>query len=144
MVPRSRRDFTFHHQAHRLCSIEELAENNISIKILSRLTIDSINSAKKLYAINEAVGKNVIEVRHREHPLRGFVIDDNLARFREVRDPMDPKEGISDKILLFYEIYDKEWIEWFQKVFWYFFRIAVPAKKRMKDLETIQNLYKFS
>lgn len=124
--------------------VENLAKNKISIKILSRVTIDSINNIKKLHAINESLGKNVIEVRHREHPLRGFVIDDNLARFREVRDPLDPKGGMSEKILLFYEIYDNEWIEWFQKIFWYLYRTAIPADKRIKDLESIQNLYKYS
>jgi len=122
--------------------VKELAENNISLKILARITIDGIKNIKALNTINEEFGKNIIEVRHREHPLRGFVIDDKLARFREVRDPLQSKEGIPEKILLFYEIYDKEWVEWFQKVFWYFFRVATPADKRIKDLETIQNLYK--
>jgi len=122
--------------------VEQLAENNISLKILSKVTVESINNVRKLYEINKEFGKNIIEVRHREHPLRGFVIDDNLARFREVKNPLDASSGMSQKILLFYEIYDKEWIEWFQKVFWYFFRISVSASKRMKDLETIQNLYK--
>jgi len=124
--------------------VEELAENNVSIKILSRVTIDSIANMKNVLAINERVGKPVIEVRHREHPLRGFVIDDKVARFREVRDQFDFQKGLSDKILLFYEIYDREWVEWFQKVFWYFFRTAISAEKRIQDLETIHNLYKYS
>ena len=123
--------------------VEDLAKNNITIKVVSRVTIDSIANLRKILAKNEKVGKNVIEIRHREHPLRGFIIDDKIARFREVRDPLGSK-GLSEKILLFYEIHDKEWIEWFQKVFWYFFRASVPAEKRIEDLNTIQNLYKYS
>jgi len=124
--------------------VEELAKNNISLKIISRVTVDGITNIRRILAINEKVGKNVIEIRHRNHPLRGFIIDDRIARFREVRDPLDPNERMSKKILLFYEIYDKEWIEWFQKVFWYFFRASVSAEKRIDDLSSIHNLYKYS
>jgi hypothetical protein len=124
--------------------VEDLARNNISIKIISRITIDGISNLKKILSVNEKAGRNAIEIRHRDHPLRGFVIDDRVARFREVRDPLDSTAGLSEKILLFYEIYDKEWVEWFQKVFWYFFRASVPAEKRMGDLNSIQNLYKYS
>ncbi|MFH1978621.1 MAG: hypothetical protein ABIJ92_04820 [Candidatus Aenigmatarchaeota archaeon] len=125
--------------------IEDLIKNNVSIKILTRVTVDGLKNVKRVLEINDVVGKPLIELRHREQPLRGFVIDDQIARFREVRDPLDYKGGqMPEKFLLFYEIYDKEWISWFQKVFWYLFRTATPAEKRMKDLESIQNLYKFS
>ena len=43
---------------------------------------------------------------------------------------------------LAYEIFDEEWIEWMQKIFWYFFRTAIPAEKRIKDLKTIHNVYR--
>ncbi|MBI4020442.1 MAG: hypothetical protein HY367_03855 [Candidatus Aenigmarchaeota archaeon] len=123
--------------------IEALAKNNISVKILSRVTIDSMKNVQKILSINEKIGKNMIEIRHREQPLRGFVIDTHMARFRESRDPSDYEKGeLDERVLLFYEIFDPEWIEWFQKVFWYFFRTAIPAEKRIKDLQSIHNVYR--
>jgi hypothetical protein len=123
--------------------VENLAKRNVSIKILSRVTIDSINNVKRILLINEKLGKNLIEVRHCEQPLRGFVIDNHLARFREMKDSADYKKGELDKrVMVFYEIFDPEWIEWFKKVFWYFFRFSIPAEKRIKDLQTIHNIYK--
>ncbi len=125
--------------------IEELAEKNVSIKILARVTIDSMKNVKKILLINEKLGKNLIEIRHKEQPLRGFVIDNQIARFREMRDPSDYKRGeLDERILLFYEIFDSEWIEWFQKVFWYFFRTAISAEKRIQNLNSIRNIYKIS
>ncbi|MFH1445658.1 MAG: hypothetical protein ABIF08_04245 [Nanoarchaeota archaeon] len=123
--------------------LEDLAKNNVSVKILTRVTIDSMKNVKKALKINEKLGKTVIEIRHREHPLRGFIVDDNKARFREMKDPTDYAKGeLDDYLLLFYEIYDPEWIEWLQKMFWYFFRTAISAEKRIKDLESIHNIYK--
>ncbi len=123
--------------------IEFLAKRNVSIKILCRVTIDSIKNVRKAMSINEKLGKNLIEIRHCEQPLRGFVIDNQMARFREMRDPSDYEKGEVDKrIMLFYEILDPEWIEWFKKVFWHFFMFSVPAEKRIKDLQTIRNVYK--
>jgi hypothetical protein len=123
--------------------VENLAKRRISIKILSRVTIDSMNNVKKILMINEKLGKNMIEVRHCEQPLRGFVIDSQLVRLREMKKALDYKEGELDKnVMIFYEIFDPEWIEWFKKVFWYFFRFSIPAEKRIKDLESIRNIYK--
>ncbi len=128
----------------RLISVMEgLAKKNVVVKILSRVTVDSIKNTQKIMQINEKSGKNLIEVRHMEQPLRGFVIDNHIARFREVRDPSDYEKGeLDEKVLLFYEIFDSEWIEWFQKVFWHLFRTAIPAEKRIKDLMTIRNVYR--
>ena len=125
--------------------IEDLARNNVSIRVLTRVTIDSMRNVKKLLQINEIVGKNMIEIRHREQPLRGFVIDDKVARFREMLNPLDYQKGeLDERILLFYEIYDEDWIEWCQKVFWYLFRTAMPAEKRMENINSIINIYRYA
>jgi hypothetical protein len=125
--------------------LEDLARNNVSIKVLTRVTIDSMRNVKKLLQVNEIVGKNMIEIRHREQPLRGFVIDDKIARFREMMNPLDYQKGeLDEKILLFYEIYESEWIEWCQKVFWYLFRTAMPAEKRIENINSIRNIYRYA
>ncbi|MFQ5648024.1 MAG: hypothetical protein ACE5FW_02200 [Candidatus Aenigmatarchaeota archaeon] len=125
--------------------LEGMAKKGISIKVLTRVTVDSMNNVKSLLGINDSLGKNAIEIRHREHPLRGFVIDDSLARFREMKDPSGYEKGeLDERILLFYEVTDPEWVAWTQKVFWHMFRSSIPAEKRMKDLESIQNIYRIS
>jgi hypothetical protein len=49
------------------------------------------------------------------------------------------KSGELDyNLAVFYEIYDKEWIEWLQKVFWHIFNASVPAESRIKELEKIK------
>ncbi|MBI4181515.1 MAG: hypothetical protein HY520_00925 [Candidatus Aenigmarchaeota archaeon] len=123
--------------------IRSLAERGVPLKVLCRVTIDSIKNVRALLALNERVGKNMVEIRHCEQPLRGFVIDRTLARFRETRDPAGYERGELDRqVTLFYEIYDPEWVEWVQKVFWYLFRTSLPAEKRIKDLESIRNTYR--
>jgi hypothetical protein len=133
-----------HEHGKKLIDIlEALAKRNVSVKILTRVSVDSINNVQKALSVNRKLGKNMIEIRHCEQPLRGFVIDSHIARFREMRDPSDYEKGeLSKNIMLFYEISDPEWIEWFQKVFWHFFRASIPAEKRIQDLQTIRNIYR--
>ncbi|MEM7826831.1 MAG: hypothetical protein QXQ40_01250 [Candidatus Aenigmatarchaeota archaeon] len=124
--------------------IEELGKNGVSIKILSRITVDSIKNVRNALLINEKLGKSIIEIRHCEQPLRGFIIDNQVVRFREMLNPLDYRKGeLDNKILLFYEIFDSEWIEWCKNVFFYFFRASIPAEKRIRDLDSIKNIYKY-
>ncbi len=120
---------------------EELARRNVSIKVLSRVEVPGIENVKKLLAINQRVGRDIIEIRHCHQPLRGFIIDDKEARFREEKDPAIYQKGeLKGELGLFYEIFDNEWVEWLQKVFWNLFRTSIPAEKRIKDLESFQKL----
>lgn len=118
--------------------IEELAKNKISIKVLTRIELPGLDNIKELTAINDRIGKEAIEIRHCEQPLRVTIIDNKLARLKEIKLPDKYKEGeLKKKTFIFYEIYDEEWIEWLQKVFWNLFRTAIPAKKRLDGLKAI-------
>jgi len=119
---------------------EELAERKITIKILCRIDINSIDNIKKMLAINERTGRDAIEIRHAEQPLRAFIIDKKCCRFKEMKDVHDYETKKIRKKYLFYDIKDEEWVEWLHKVFWNMFRTAIPAKKRITDLETIHQL----
>ena len=120
---------------------EEVAKRNISIKILTKVDITSINNTKKVLAINERIGKEMVEIRHCEQPLRCFVVDNKIARLKEVKEPAEYRKGeLKKKTFIFYNIYDEEWIEWLQKVFWNLFSTSIDAEKRIKDLESIQKL----
>ncbi len=118
---------------------EELAKRNVPIKVIANVDLISRDNVKKFLAINERLGKQLIEVRHREQPVRVVVIDNKLARFKEIRKPSSSHEK-KKKTFIFYCIYDKEWIEWIQKIFWNLFSTAIPAEKRLKEIETIQKI----
>jgi len=117
--------------------LEELGRRNVSIKVLARIDIDNLENIKKFLDLNNKVNKEFIEIRHCEQPLRAFVIDKKLVRFKEIKNPEEKKRK---RMFIFYNIHDKEWIEWLQKVFWHFFTSGVPAEKRIKELESIKKL----
>ncbi len=121
--------------------LEELAKNKISIKILTRIELPGIENIQNVEAINHRLGREAIEIRHGMQPLRGLVIDKKLARFKEIKNPKDFKEGeLAKQLFIFYTIHDEEWVDWCSKVFWHFFRMGIPYQKRVGDLRTIQKL----
>ena len=73
--------------------IEELARNKISIKILARVELPGIKNIKELNAINERIGKEAIEIRHCEQPLRATIVDSKVARLKEIKLPGEYRKG---------------------------------------------------
>ncbi|MFH1174328.1 MAG: hypothetical protein V1725_04295 [archaeon] len=118
----------------------ELAKAKISIKILCRVDIASKKNVEKFLAINEQVGFDAVEIRHAEQPLRAFIIDKNMVRFKEIKNVHDYELRKTKRNYIFYDLLDVEWVEWTQNVFWNIFRVAIPARKRIEDMESIQQL----
>ncbi len=120
-------------------TLRELAKKDVSIKVVTRVSIIGADNVKKLLAINKEVGKDMIEIRHRYQPLRGMIIDNKVVKFRERKDPeyYTPRE-LKRKIEIFYDIFDKDWIDWLEKVFWKMFSTGIPAEKRLKEIELIK------
>ncbi len=118
----------------------ELAENGIYIKVLTKVDITSIEKVRTMLGINTQVGKDMIEIRHCEHPLRAFIVDNKFVKLKEIKDPRDYEVKKSKKTYIFYEIFDSAWIEWLQKVFWKFFASSIAAKRRINDLKTVKRL----
>ncbi len=130
-----------HGKTHVLGILEELATRKVNIKILTRVDVAGIENVKKVLAINNRIGRDAIEIRYAEQPLRAIIIDNKLARLREVKSPEKYRSGeLKGRTYIYYEIYDEDWVLWLQKVFWHFFRPAVDAKKRIEDLKTIEKL----
>jgi hypothetical protein len=123
---------------------EELADRNVSIKVLCQVNLESIKNIEKLLELNHKLHKNNIEIRHCEQPFRAFVIDNNFARFKESRNieslKNHTKTSTSYTSYIFYEISDEEWIEWIEKVFWNQFRTSISAENRIKDIESIEKI----
>jgi len=120
--------------------IRELANRNVSIKIITRVSVIGVDNVKKLLAINKEPGRDMIEIRHRYQPLRAMIVDNQVVKLREQRDPVHYKsDELKKKIEIFYDVFDKDWIEWLQKVFWKMFSTGMPAKQRIKEIEKIQS-----
>jgi hypothetical protein len=120
--------------------LRELIKRNISIKVIARVSMIGAENVKKLLAMNKEPGRDMVEVRHRYQPLRAIIVDNKAVKLREIRDPAYYRAGeLKKKIEVFYDIYDKDWIEWLQKIFWKMFSNAMPAEKRIKEIELIQN-----
>ena len=121
--------------------IEEAANRGVSIKVLARIDITALENFKRMMEINHKTGREAIEIRHANQPLRGFIIDNKEIRLKEEKLPAHYlKSELKQTTRIFYEIYDEEWVEWLQKVFWNIFRTSIDAKKRVKDLEKIEKL----
>ena len=119
--------------------LEELAKKNVKIRVICRVDFASLNNIEKIYTINNKIGKEIIEIRYSKQPLRGFIVDDKIARFKEEKLISTYKKGELEKnTRLFVEIYDKEWIEWLTKVFYNLFRNSIDAHKRIEQLEKIK------
>ncbi len=120
--------------------MEKLADNGCYIKVLCRIDIVSAKNVERILSINDRIKKELIEVRHLEQPLRAFVIDSNISYFREIRIPSIRDEELKTPMEIYYEINDKDWSEWLKNLFFKKFQSAIPAQKRLEDVETIKML----
>jgi len=124
-----------------LSVLEELAKKNIEINILTDVNPASLENTEKVLGINDRIGKELIKVRHGQQPLRAFIMDEKLVRFKDVMEQESyKKKGLKKRTYIFYEILDKEWIIWIKQVFWHMFNSAILAEKRVKDLRSIHKL----
>jgi len=124
--------------------LRELAEKGVSIKVLSRVSLIGLDNVKKLLSLNQELEKEIVEIKHRYHPLRAIIIDDKIIRMSETKLPEHyPSGDLKKELRFFYEIYDKEWINWIQKVFWKMFATALSSNKRIKEINTIKNQSEF-
>ncbi len=115
--------------------IENLVKKNIPIKIVSRVEIGSIDNIKKLLELNFKYGKELIEIRHHEQPLRAFVYDNKIASVKEIKEPTGKVHELNQRLVIIYTIKDKDWVEWLSKIFWKMFYNSIDANKRIEELK---------
>lgn len=121
--------------------IEELVNRGVVIKILCRIDLPGIHNILSLQALNTRLGRDVIEIRHCEQPLRGFIVDSSIVRLKEMKKEQDFREGeLKGSITLSYTLQDEDWAQWLVRVFWHLWRNAISFEKRVHDLEAIQKL----
>ena len=117
--------------------LEELVKRNISIKVVSRVDLEGKENIEKLLSLNLKHGKEQIEVRHREQPLRALITDGKILRIKEIKQPTGKKHELDKETHLFYTIKDKDWIDWTSKIFWKMFSLSVNANKRLQELNKL-------
>lgn len=116
---------------------EALIKKGAPIKIVCRVDIAGKENIEKILSLNFKYGKNMIEVKHAEHPIRAFVIDNKIIKMKEVKEPTGKIKELNKKLFLYYTIKDKEWAEWLSKVFWKMFSSSVGAEKRLEEINRI-------
>ncbi|MFC1685397.1 hypothetical protein ACFLZZ_00060 [Nanoarchaeota archaeon] len=120
-------------------ALEELAKRKVIIKIITRIDYTGIENIRAVLGINNKVGRTAIEIKHKEQPLRGAIIDNKLVNFKEVKDPVF-NPSLKKKSCISYQLFDKDWIEWLQKVFWHMFADGIGAEKRFEEIDTIHKI----
>jgi hypothetical protein len=119
--------------------IEYIAKRGVAVRILTRVEHAGIETIKDVLSINSKMGREVIEIRHCYQPLRATIIDSKVASMKEVLDPENYVKGeLKEKVNIIYRVFDSEWVEWLQRIFWTLFRSSISAEKRIEDLEKIR------
>ncbi len=118
--------------------IDAAAGRGVKIKVLCRVDMIGRSNIEKLLSLNFKNGKENIEIRHCEQPLRAIIIDNKVASIKEVNIPTGRRNEGNNKIFLFYTIKDKDWIEWMSKIFWKMFSCSIDANKRLEEMNKIR------
>jgi hypothetical protein len=117
--------------------VEETVKRGVVLKILCRVNLASLSNISILQRLIEKYPGS-IEIRHCYQPLRGFIFDDGVARFKNEEQVGLYKKGELEKnTVIFYEVYDAEWISWLEKVFWCLFRTSIDYDTRLKEIRRI-------
>ena len=117
---------------------EELVKKGISIKILSRVDLDGIDNIERALSLNKKYGKELVEIRHDEHPLRAVIIDNKMIRMKEVKEPTGKINELNKRVFIYYTIKEKDWVEWLTKIFWKKWSNSIRAEKRLEELHKIK------
>ncbi|MGV8086765.1 MAG: hypothetical protein ACP5N1_03985 [Candidatus Woesearchaeota archaeon] len=118
--------------------LENLLKNNVSIKILCRVDFAGQENIERVLSLNLKYGKNIIEIRHDSHPIRGVIIDGKIMRLKEIKEPTGKTHELNRKLFIYYTINDKNWAEWLSKIFWKKFSNSMDANKRLEQLKKIK------
>lgn len=118
--------------------LESLVKNGISIKVICRVDFAARENVEKLLALNFKYGKELVEIHHKEQPLRATIIDSNIINIKEIEEPTGRKNELSEKTFIFYTIKSKEWVEWLSRIFWKMFSASIDSKKRLEEMRKIK------
>lgn len=120
-----------------LDALEELVKKGVSIKVLCRVDLAGKDNVEKLLSLNYKYGKELVEIRHAEQPLRAIIYDESLATIKEVKEPTGRINELNKKVFIYYGFKDREWINWLRRIFWKIFSKSVDSHKRLQEIDKI-------
>jgi len=117
--------------------LEELVKRKIPVKVLCRVDIIGKANLERLLSLNYKEGTEYVEVAHKDHPLRAFIVDNKMFRIKEIKEPTGKIGELDKKVFIYYTIRDKEWSEWLSKIFWKMFSNSIKAQRRLEEMNKI-------
>jgi hypothetical protein len=118
--------------------LEKIVKKGIPIKVVCRVDLAGKDNIEKLLSLNFKTGKELIEIHHREQPLRVTIIDNRIINLKEIKEPTGREKELNKKTFIFYTIKDKDWCEWLSKIFWKMFSSSIDANKRLQEINKIK------
>lgn len=118
--------------------LEELVKKGIPMKVICRVDLVGKENVEKLLSLNFKYGKELIEIHHREQPLRATIIDNHIINLKEIQLPTGKTKELDKKVFIFYTIKDKEWAEWISRIFWKMFSQSIDANKRLEEINKLK------
>ncbi len=119
-------------------ALAKRAAAGVAIRVVCRVDLATLANLREIEIVNTRLGREAIEVRHCEQPLRGLIVDDRALHLKETFDPTRYRPGeLADRTFLFYDISDPEWVAWATRVFWRLFQTGTPAAKRLAAIGSI-------
>ena len=118
--------------------IESLVKKRIAVKVITRIDIGGKENIETLLSLNNKYGRELIEIRHREQPIRAIIVDKEFFNIKEIKLPTGRDKELNKKLFLFYTIKDKEWVEWFTKIFWKMFSSSTNAEVRLREISSLK------
>ncbi len=117
--------------------MEKALERGVYFKIICRVDVGTL---KNLDEIDSLLKKfpDRLDIRHAHHPLRGFIVDDRLARFKnEQHIELYRKGELGKNLRIFYEVFDESWVDWLQQIFWKIYRGSIDYETRIKEINKV-------
>lgn len=117
---------------------DDLVKKGISIKVLCRVDIAGRKNVESLLSLNQKHGKELVEIHHKVHPIRATIFDKQFFDIKEIKEPTGNIHELDKKIFIFYNIQDKDWVEWLSRIFWKIFSSSLSAQKRIDEMQKIK------
>jgi hypothetical protein len=120
--------------------IKDCIDRKVIIKIMTKVNIIDLENIELLLSLNSGLKENLIEIRHEITPLRAYIFDNDILKLGELQLGQGKEGQIQNKIGIYYEITDENWIDWMQKLFWKKFQNSIVVNKRIENIRALRKI----
>ncbi|HLC77759.1 MAG TPA: hypothetical protein VJH92_01410 [Candidatus Nanoarchaeia archaeon] len=117
--------------------LDSLAKRGVKMKAICRVDIAGKDNIEKLLFLNHKYGKEIVEIRHREQPLRITLVDSKMFNMKDIIIPSSREKELNKKLYVFYTVKDKAWSEWLAGIFSRMFNNSIGAEKRLEEINKL-------